>query len=60
MKEIASAGGTAVSVKANVTSKADIHHLVQQSVHEFGSVDVFVNNAGIDQVALYYMQQKMI
>ncbi|WP_211326968.1 acetoin reductase [Sinobaca qinghaiensis] len=51
VQEIKNAGGQAVSIKANVTSKSDIHHLVQQSVHEFGSVDVFVNNAGIDQVA---------
>lgn len=28
VKEIAETGGKAVSVKANVTSKADIHHLV--------------------------------
>jgi NADP-dependent 3-hydroxy acid dehydrogenase YdfG len=40
-------GGTAVARAVDVTDRADVAALVDGVVAEFGSVDVFVNNAGV-------------
>jgi 3-oxoacyl-[acyl-carrier protein] reductase len=39
------AGGDALAIKADVTSEADIHGLIEQTLDEFGRIDVLVNNA---------------
>ena len=39
------AGGDAAAIKADVTSEDDIHALVEQTLSEFGRIDVLVNNA---------------
>jgi NADP-dependent 3-hydroxy acid dehydrogenase YdfG len=45
--KINDAGGTAVARAVDVTDRADVAALVDHVVAEFGSVDVFVNNAGV-------------
>jgi NADP-dependent 3-hydroxy acid dehydrogenase YdfG len=40
-------GGTAVARAVDVTDRADVAALVDGVVGEFGSLDVFVNNAGV-------------
>ncbi|OEI67752.1 sugar dehydrogenase [Curtobacterium sp. ER1/6] len=45
---IEQAGGHAVGVDADITSAADLHRMVQKAVDAFGSLDVLVNNAGIE------------
>jgi 3-oxoacyl-[acyl-carrier protein] reductase len=45
--EIASAGGKAVAVQADVAKKADIDRLFAESKKAFGPLDILVNNAGI-------------
>jgi len=45
--EIASAGGTAVSVHADVSSRPDVDAMVESVASELGPVDVLVNNAAI-------------
>lgn len=42
------AGGHAVGVDADITRADDLHRLVQKAVDAFGSLDVLVNNAGIE------------
>lgn len=44
--DIASAGGRALYVAADVTVSREMKALVQHAVESFGSLDVFVNNAG--------------
>lgn len=44
---IASVGGTAKAVQADVTDAADRARLVEETVAAFGSLDILVNNAGI-------------
>ena len=39
------AGGDAVAIQADVTSEGDIHALVEQTLLDFGRIDVLVNNA---------------
>jgi len=42
------AGGTAVFVKADITSEADMRSLVGTAVTEFGGLDIAVNSAAYD------------
>jgi NAD(P)-dependent dehydrogenase (short-subunit alcohol dehydrogenase family) len=45
--EIASAGGKAVPVVADVSVTEDVRRMVQTAVDSFGGVDVLVNNAAV-------------
>lgn len=45
--EIKSAGGEAIAVKADVGNPADVERLFEETLKNFGSVDVVINNAGI-------------
>ncbi len=44
---IEKAGGEAVSVRADVSSLADVRKLVSATLDRFGRVDILVNNAGV-------------
>ena len=46
--EVERAGGHALVVEADVSKVADLHKLVDAAVATFGSIDVLVNNAGIE------------
>ena len=43
---IAKAGGSALAVKADVTSESDVKALFAAAVQAFGRVDILINNAG--------------
>jgi 3-oxoacyl-[acyl-carrier protein] reductase len=40
-------GGDALSVRADVSSAADVRNLVDATVDHFGRIDILVNNAGV-------------
>lgn len=40
--------GRAVAIRGDVSSEADVRSAIEQTVREFGSIDVLVNNAGIE------------
>lgn len=46
-KEIREKGGTAISVKADVSVEEDCIRLVKTCMDTFGKIDILVNNAGI-------------
>lgn len=46
-KEITANGGKAKAVQVNVSKQEDIERMIDQAVHEFGTLDILVNNAGI-------------
>lgn len=46
-EEIDHAGGTAMSLRADVTSEQEIEHLAESVSDHWGGLDVLVNNAGI-------------
>ncbi|HSS93956.1 MAG TPA: 3-oxoacyl-ACP reductase family protein [Candidatus Dormibacteraeota bacterium] len=45
--KINQAGGEAISVRADVSSAADVKNLVLETVDRFGRIDILVNNAGV-------------
>jgi NADP-dependent 3-hydroxy acid dehydrogenase YdfG len=51
VKEIAAAGGKAISFAVDVTKRAEVEALIRAAVDSFGRVDVIVNNAGIMPIA---------
>jgi 3-oxoacyl-[acyl-carrier protein] reductase len=44
--EIKAKGGTAIAVKADVTSEEDTRRMADEAVKKFGRIDILVNNAG--------------
>lgn len=48
---IVTAGGEAVAVAADITSKHDVEALVNVALDNFGRLDIVVNNAGVYQFA---------
>src|SRR5580658_10603063 len=45
---IKSAGGEAISLRADVSDSEDARAMVEQTVRAFGGLDVLYNNAGIE------------
>ena len=43
---IKTSGGKALGVIADVTAERDVHRLVEETLHTFGSIHILVNNAG--------------
>ncbi|MDO7908715.1 glucose-1-dehydrogenase [Paenibacillus sp. JX-17] len=48
IKEIEACGGQAIGVQGDVSKEADVKKLVQAAHEHFGSLDVMINNAGIE------------
>jgi NAD(P)-dependent dehydrogenase (short-subunit alcohol dehydrogenase family) len=46
VEEIEARGGKAHAVECDVTAKADVERMVEETVSRFGSLDILVNNAG--------------
>jgi len=47
VSEITAAGGQAIAIEADVTSIADMERVVETAQSTYGSLDVWVNNAGV-------------
>src|SRR3989304_136942 len=45
--EINSAGGSAISIKGDVTQDVDVRKIITETIKKFGKVDILVNNAGV-------------
>ena len=52
-KRIESGGGKAIATRTDVSKKADVEAMVADAVKAFGTVDVLVNNAGIESPPCY-------
>lgn len=46
-RSLAQNGYSVIAHKANVTNKLEVELMIKETVYQFGSVDIFVNNAGI-------------
>ncbi|MFQ5927059.1 MAG: SDR family oxidoreductase [Terriglobia bacterium] len=51
VKDIESAGGAALAVRADVSQEGQVQKMFQKMIQEFGTVDILVNNAGIQRDA---------
>jgi 3-oxoacyl-[acyl-carrier protein] reductase len=47
VQEIKALGRKSLAVTADVSSTADVNHLMDTAVNEFGKIDILVNNAGV-------------
>jgi len=47
-RAICDRGRKAISCQADVTRKSDIQHILETTLHHFGSVDIVINAAGIN------------
>jgi glucose 1-dehydrogenase len=48
IKKIETAGGKASAIQGDVTKEEDVNRMIEHAVNTFGSLDVMVNNAGIE------------
>jgi len=48
VQQIEAAGGKAIAVAADVSQPDQVANLIGQAVSQFGKLDIFVNNAGIE------------
>ena len=48
-KEIQGAGGTALTIKADVSKEVEVVAMFQETYRQFGTVDILINNAGLQK-----------
>ncbi|MGA9173448.1 MAG: glucose 1-dehydrogenase [Thermoactinomyces sp.] len=48
MKDVKQAGGDAIIVRGDVTKEEDVKRLVRSAIDHYGTLDVMINNAGIE------------
>jgi glucose 1-dehydrogenase len=49
LEEIQKAGGTAVTIKADVSKEKEVVSMFQETFKQFGTVDILINNAGLQK-----------
>jgi glucose 1-dehydrogenase len=49
VSEIAAAGGTAMAIRADVSSEDEVQAMFRQAIDAWGSIDILVNNAGLQR-----------
>jgi len=53
MNDVKKSGDTIAICKADVSNENDCKNLVEATLHEFGRIDVLINNAGLSMRALF-------
>jgi glucose 1-dehydrogenase len=51
--EIAANGGSAISYKCDVSKEEEVQQMFTDVICQFGTVDILINNAGLQQDAPY-------
>ena len=54
-KDIQTDGGEAIALQANVSQESEVKALFSQVCQEFGTVDILINNSGIQKTVLLYL-----
>ncbi len=52
--EIRAAGGESIFVPCDVSKKADVDRVIAETLKAFGTVDIIVNNAGVNHAADFF------
>ncbi len=53
-EEIRAAGGESIFVRCDVSKKADVDALVARTLDEYGTIDIVINNAGVNHSADFF------
>jgi glucose 1-dehydrogenase len=53
-QEIRDAGGDSIFVRCDVSSKADVDNVIAETLATYGTVDIVVNNAGVNHAADFF------
>jgi glucose 1-dehydrogenase len=53
VNDIQSNGGAAIAVHADVTQESDVQAMFEQAIEQFGTLDILVGNAGMQQDAAF-------
>ena len=53
-QEIRDAGGESIFVRCDVSSKADVDNVIAETLATYGTVDIVVNNAGVNHAADFF------
>jgi glucose 1-dehydrogenase len=51
---ILASGGEAFAVQADVSKEADVQRMVAEAIERFGTIDILINNAGLQQDAPFH------
>jgi len=51
--EITASGGAAMAIRADVSKEEDVKSMFRQTIEAYGTVDVLINNAGLQQDAAF-------
>jgi len=54
LNEIQRAGGTGITIKADVSNEQDVLRMYAETFKRFGTVDILVNNAGLQKDARFH------
>jgi glucose 1-dehydrogenase len=54
VEEIRADGGEAIFVRCDISQKAQIDELVTKTVEHYGTIDIVVNNAGVNHAAEFF------
>ncbi|MEO6905561.1 MAG: SDR family oxidoreductase [Ginsengibacter sp.] len=49
VKQIETNGGKAIAIEADVSNESEVQSMFQQMFNEFGTIDILINNAGIQK-----------
>lgn len=52
--EIETAGSKAIVIKADVSKEEDVHMMFAETIRQFGTVDILINNSGIQKDAKFH------
>ncbi|HJD46682.1 MAG TPA: 3-oxoacyl-ACP reductase FabG [Candidatus Mediterraneibacter norfolkensis] len=58
VKEITEEGGTAVAYKVNISDQDEVKGMVNFAIEKFGTLDIMVNNAGINRDGMLHKMSK--
>jgi 3-oxoacyl-[acyl-carrier protein] reductase/2-hydroxycyclohexanecarboxyl-CoA dehydrogenase len=58
VKEITDNGGTAVAYKVNISNQEEVQAMVQFAIDTYGTLDIMVNNAGINRDGMLHKMPK--
>jgi glucose 1-dehydrogenase len=47
--ELSAEGNRSLAIKADVSDREQVQHMIDRTVHEMGGLDILVNNAGIEK-----------